>query len=331
MTPPDTAPELRACAVRVPCSTSNLGAGFDCIGLAFNRCLDAGYEPGVDALHVRRAGTLHGLDIAIEDDVLATAFTAELTRRGVDGVRGTLHVTSTIPVGVGLGSSGAATVAGIALATAACGAALDRAAALAAAVRLEGHPDNAAPALFGGLVAIAYAEHSVPRAMRLPLSPDIAFAFAAPAGRISTQRARAALPQHVPHSAAVRNLGRMAALLHGLANADADALAIGLSDELHVPYRMPLIAGAADVIRAAAEAGAWGATISGSGSGLIALCAADTGDDVLDAMRAAFTKVRQRANKPAADDAGISAFVLRPDMHGAQPRDMRTLRDAMPA
>lgn len=330
MTPPDVTPSLRACAVRVPCSTSNLGAGFDCIGLAFNRCLDAGYEPGDDELQVRRGGTLLGLDVALEDDVLAAAFAAELTRRGIAEVRGTLYVTSTIPVGVGLGSSGAATVAGIALATAACGATLDRDAALASAVRLEGHPDNAAPALFGGLVAIAYAEHSVPTAMQLPLSPRIAFAFAAPAVRVSTQRARAALPQHVPHSAAVRNLGRMAALLHGLSNADAASLAIGLSDELHVPYRMPLIPGAADVIRAAVEAGAWGATISGSGSGLIALCAPDVEHAVLEAMQTAFANTLRATGMQAAG-ADISGFVLRPDMHGVQPRDVRTLRDAMSA
>lgn len=318
---PDAPPPLRSCAVRVPCSTSNLGAGFDCVGLAFDRYLDAGYDPGDDPLQVRRAGTLQDLDIAVADDVLAAAFTAELIRRGVEHVGGTLRMTSAIPIGLGLGSSGAAAVAGIALATAACGATLDRDAALAAAVRLEGHPDNAAPALFGGLLAIAYAEHGVPHAMQLPLSPAITFVFAAPAAQVSTQRARAALPQHVPHSAAVRNLGRMAGLLYGLAHADRDAIAIGLNDELHVPYRLPLIPGAKAVIRAAVDAGAWGATISGSGSGLIAVCPAGIEIRVLDAMEAAL----------AVERVGGSGFVLRPDMHGVQPRDARTLLDVMPA
>lgn len=317
--PSQTAPLLRACAVRVPCSTSNLGAGFDSLGLAFARYLDVGYEPGDTPLQIRRAGTLSGLDIDIAGDIFVSAFRAELLRRGVDEPGGLLMVTSGIPVSRGLGSSGAAVVAGIALATAVCGDSLDRDAALLAAVRMEGHPDNAAPALFGGLVAIAHGAQGVPLAMRLPLSPGVAFAFAAPDADVSTARARAALPSHVPHSAAVRNLGRMAALLYGLANADGAAIGIGFTDELHVPYRIPLIPGAAGAMSAALDAGAWGVTISGSGSGLIAACNTGTETRVLDAMRTSFTR------------AGISesGFIVQPDMHGVQPRDFGTLREGM--
>jgi homoserine kinase len=316
-TPPSD--PLRTCAVRVPCSTSNLGAGFDCIGLAFDTYLDAGYEPGAHELSVQRAGTLRDLDIALPDDRLVLAFRAELRRRGVTDPGGTLLCTSSIPVARGLGSSAAATVAGIALATAACGDTLDRDAALASAVRLEGHPDNAAPALFGGLIAVATGESGAPLAMQLPLSPDIAFVFAASDAPVSTQRARAALPQHVPHSAAARNLGRMAALLYGLAHADAKALAIGFTDELHVPYRLPLITGGNAALKAATAAGAWGATISGSGSGLIAVCAAEHAGRVLDALRHAVARQSQ---------ASI-AFIARPEMHGTQPRSFSTLRDTM--
>jgi homoserine kinase len=312
-------PVLRACAVRVPCSTSNLGAGFDCIGLAFDTYLDAGFQPGTDDLSIRRAGTLRELDAADADDRLVLAFRAELRRRGVEHIGGTLLATSAIPVSRGLGSSAAATVAGIALATAACGDTLDRDAALASAVRMEGHPDNAAPALFGGLVGIAVSERGVPYAMPLPLSPDVTFVFAAPNVPVSTARARAALPQHVPHTAAVRNLGRMAALLYGLAHADATAIGIGFTDELHVPYRLPLIPGAAPALKAALAAGAWGATISGSGSGVIAACAPDTAGRVADALRGTFAQ------------SGGVAFIARPEMHGTQPRDIGTLRDALKA
>lgn len=320
-TPPRAAPPLRGCAVRVPCSTSNLGAGFDCIGLAFDIHLDAGYQPGSGELTVRRTGTLADLGVDIAEDRLALAFRADLRRRGVEEIGGTLLVTSQIPVGRGLGSSAAATVAGLALAAAACGDTLDRDAALASAVRMEGHPDNAAPALFGGLIAVATGASGAPRAMRLPLSPDLVFVFAAPSTAVSTQRARAALPQHVPHTAATRNLGRMAALLYGLANADAAALAIGFSDELHVPYRLPLITGGRKVLDAAVAAGAYAATISGSGSGIVAVCDHAAAGRVVDAMRDAFAAV---------DSAG-PAFVARPDMHGAQPRDIGTLRESLSA
>ena len=309
---------MQICAIRVPCSTSNLGAGFDCIGLAFDRYLDAGYEPGGSELTIRRAGTLLDLSEDIADDRLAAAFLAELSRRGVGPVGGTLLATSSIPIAHGLGSSAAATIAGIALAAAACGQVLDRDAALAAAVRMEGHPDNAAPALFGGLVAVASSGH-VPRAMRLPLSTEIGFVFGAPATGVSTERARAALPKHVPHSAAARNLGRMAALLHGLANADAESLGIGFSDELHVPYRLPLIALASKALEAAVNAGAWAATLSGSGSGIIAACPRAAEPPVRRAVLAAF----------GGTASGADAFVVRPDMHGVQPRDFGTLRDAL--
>jgi homoserine kinase len=314
-----TPTSLRSCGVRVPCSTSNLGAGFDCLGLAFERYLDAGYEPGDGELRIERRGTLSGLQLTLEEDVFARAFTAELHRRGAERAGGTLLITSAIPVGRGLGSSGAAVVAGLALAAAACGQTLDRDEALGMAVKLEGHPDNAAPALFGGLVAVAYTAFGVPTAMRLPLSSDVTFVFAAPDVEVSTARARAALPQHVPHSAAVRNGGRLAALLYGLANADGRGIAAGFNDELHVPYRLPLIPGGADALRAAVEAGAWAATISGSGSGLIAACPAAAAERALDAMCAAFTRAGRKAD----------GFVVRPDAHGVQPRDVVTLRAAL--
>jgi homoserine kinase len=309
--------ELVECAVRVPCSTSNLGAGFDCLGLALDRYLDAAFLPG-GALRVQRGGTLAALDVPATDDVLLRAFRAALRRRRAGEVTGTLIMTSTIPVARGLGSSAAATVAGLALAAAAAGEPLDRDAALAAAAPLEGHPDNAAPALFGGLVAVVYAAHGAPRALRMPLSDRIRFVFAAPAAGVSTERARAALPQHIAHTAAARNIGRMAALLYGLAHADAEAIGAGFTDELHVPYRLPLIRGATPALRAAREAGAWAATISGSGSGLIAACPRGTEGKVLAAMLAAFEHA----------GGGGDGFVAWPDPHGAQPRDVGTLLDA---
>jgi homoserine kinase len=311
--------QLQACAVRVPCSTSNLGAGFDCLGLAFDRYLDAGYEPQPGPLHVTRAGELGELIIDNAEDVLIAAFRAQLEQRGVRDPGGSIIVRSEIPIGRGLGSSGAAVVAGVALAAAAVGEPLDRAAALAAAVRFEGHPDNAAPALYGGLVAVAFTDHSMPRAMRMQLSPDVMFVFAAPDASVSTQRARAVLPQHVAHSAAVRNTGRMAALLYGLAHADADAIATGFNDELHVPYRLPLIPGAMVAMDSARAAGAWGTTISGSGSGMIAACPRGAEGRVLDAMTAALRR----------DGHGGGGFVVRPDMTGAQPREVVSLRSAL--
>ncbi len=268
--------------IRVPCSTSNLGAGFDCIGLAFRRYLSIRYSPDDAPLRVQRTGTLEHLDIPADRDAVVHALrTAWPSARPVTGV---IAMHSDIPIGRGLGSSAAATVAGIMLGHLLHTdevngeddvvyeiSPLTRMSALAHATDIEGHPDNAAPSLFGGLVAVARDDGGALNAFRLPLSDDIGIVFAAPDTAISTVAARAALPADVPHALASRMLGRTAALVRGLESADPDLLRIGLTDELHVPYRLPLIPGGAAALGAAIDAGAWGATISGSGSGLIAI------------------------------------------------------------
>lgn len=297
---------LRSATARVPCSTSNLGAGFDCLGLAFRRYLEATFQPDDRPLAIDYAGTL--ADFAPTDDILLAAFRARAAHHGVSDVRGRIHAHSDIPVARGLGSSAAATVAGLLLADAALGHASDRAELLRIATLREGHPDNAAPALLGGLVAVARAADDSPHALPLPLSPDIGFVYAAPEVEVATPAARAALPAQVPHALAVRALGRMAALVHGLATADPSLLQLGLLDELHVPYRLPLIPRAADAFAAAAAAGGWGATISGSGSGLIALCPPARADAVLAAMQHAL----------GADGLATVGFVAAADTAGAQ-------------
>ncbi|NJD09354.1 MAG: homoserine kinase [Gemmatimonadetes bacterium] len=307
---------FRAAAVQVPCSTSNLGAGFDCIGLALERHLTARYTPEVSGtLGTEYTGTLAGLgrggDGAAFGDapfnLLTRAFTGRMRALGVMRVTGRITAHSEIPIARGLGSSAASIVGGILLADAVLGRAPDPMDMLAIATDHEGHPDNAAPALLGGLVAVARGEDRAPVAFRLPLSDRITFVYAAPASEVLTPAARAALPPTVPHPVAARGLGRMAALLQGLASADPTLLQLGLLDELHVPYRLPLIPRASETLRAAVDAGAWGATISGSGSGLIALCAHDAAAAVLAAMEQAL----------APSGLAITSFITAADPEGA--------------
>ena len=300
--------QLRPARVRVPGSTSNLGAGFDCIGLALDRFLDVTYAPGAAPLTVQRAGTLTGLDIAAADDAIVRAFAHALATRHI-APAGRLLATSTIPLARGMGSSAAASVAGLALAAAALGEPFDRDALLAHAARLEGHPDNAAPAIFGGLVLVATGEAGEPCAFPLPLSQRIAFVYAAPAVEVSTRHARAVLPGTVPHATAVRGLARAAALVRGLATGDADLLRIGFADELHVPHRLPLIPHANEARAAALAAGAWAVTISGSGSGLIAVGPPGSEAHVAQVMAAAFGADRER---------GVIAFPVKPETEGVR-------------
>ena len=289
---------MTAVRVTVPCSTSNLGAGFDCIGLAFNRHLCVTYEPA-DVLRVERHGTLRDVE---GDDIVAGILHDA-------GFSGTLVLDSNIPVGKGLGSSAAATVAALAIVATLRGEEFDHAAALEQATMLEGHPDNAAPALLGGLVAVV-SDGAKHRAVPLMLSEAMGFVFCAPDGAsVSTKAARKALPAQVAHLTAVRTIGRSVALVEGLAEADAELLRIGFSDELHVPYRIGLIPGGSDALDSALRAGAWAATISGSGSGLIAVCERGEEEAILSAMSTSFMNATSR--EPI-------AFVATPDFGGVQ-------------
>ena len=279
--------QLHAASVRVPCSTSNLGSGFDVLGLALDRYLEASFEPGGSEIQLERSGTLSGLEEPAADDFVLRSFRSVLEAHRVVG-GGVVSATSAVPLARGLGSSAMALVAGAALARAALKLECSRDIPFQAASEHEGHGDNAAPCAYGGLQAVVPGDAG-PRVIALPLSPDVGFAYAAPAARVSTEAARGVLPTHVAHPTAVLGHGRFAALLQGLASGDPDLISIGFTDELHVPYRLPLIPGAPNAMGAGYDAGAWGVTISGSGSGLIALCPPDKAEDVAAAMREVFS------------------------------------------
>jgi homoserine kinase len=313
MNRPASPAPLRRARVRVPASSSNLGAGFDCLGIALGRYLTAEYVPSPDGrrpgLQVERRGTLRALDDRPDDrDLIVRVFHRFLERLGAVAPVGTLTLDSEIPIARGLGSSAAAVVAGMALAAAAADMPLQLADALHVAREYEDHLDNIAPSILGGLVAVTAGDGGAPHAFRLPLSDRVGFAFAAPGLELETRRARAALPRTVSHGDAVHNIGAMAALVRALAIGDPDLMRLGLSDRLHVRYRVPLIPGAEQAMQAACAAGAWGATISGAGSGLLAIAAPDRAFDVADAMADAFRTT---------SGAGVVFFAAEPDARGA--------------
>lgn len=268
--------------VRVPASTSNLGAGFDCLGLALDLWLEAELLPGEGAAEY--AGTLAGL--APETDLVYGI----LEERGA--LDGHLRVRSDIPVGKGLGSSGAAAVAGFALAG------LDRDAVFREAARLEGHPDNVGPAVYGGLVLAAH------RPTKLALHPSIGVALAIPEASVSTKQARAVIPPEVPRDVVVQQAARAAALVQGLVTGDADLIDFGMEDRLAVPHRKDLIPGFDAAVEAGLDAGAYGVTISGAGSALVALTDRALADEVADALAHALTGVGNPATPLAPGVAG---------------------------
>lgn len=287
---------IRIARVRVPATSANLGAGFDCIGIAVDRGLSASVEADDDPrsgnarITIRREGTLASLALTPEDDALYTGFAAACALGGrAVPARLDFLVDSDIPVARGLGSSSAALVAGALLADAALSLELGPLEIAQLCTRIEGHPDNVGPALFGGAI-LAVPDSSSVEARRwvfapLPVHPDLAFIFIIPPFTVETAAARAILPREVSHDIAVKAAGKGAALAHGLATGEGALIQIALDDVLHVPYRRELVPGMASVHDAACAAGAYGVTLSGSGPTLVAIAPQEAAERVANAMR----------------------------------------------
>lgn len=267
--------------VRVPASAGNLGPGFDCLGLAL----------GVwDEIEVRVVAHTdvevdidgEGADSLPRDDshLFVRAF-REAFARGSD-LRPGLRVTATngIPHGQGLGSSAATVVAAFAAARAILGgpAELSDDAILTLATRVEGHPDNAAPALLGGAV-VCWQDESGAHAAPLDVAPEIESAVLIPHGVVPTSEARAALPAAVPHRDAAFNASRAALLVRALAGRP-DLLLDATEDRLHQSYRASQMPAAVAMIDHLRDKGL-AAVVSGAGPSVLVL-GTDLGDAGLD-------------------------------------------------
>jgi homoserine kinase len=289
--------------VRVPASTSNLGPGFDMLGLALSLELQVvlrGRAPGAEHVLARAEG--EAARWPHEGERMRAAF--DLAARRLELPRGGLvfEARSEIPIGRGIGSSGAATAAGLLLAAALAPRAVARETLVAWGLELEGHPDNSTAALLGGCtLAVPLGDGRV-RVVRQPLAPELGFALAWPAVPLETARARAALPATVPFADAVENPRRLALLLEGLRTADPELCALGIEDRLHLRWRLPFVPGGAAALDAAKRAGAWGATLSGAGSGLVALCprarASEVAAAMVEALERALPGAEGRAVEP---------------------------------
>ncbi|TAK31253.1 MAG: homoserine kinase [Myxococcaceae bacterium] len=276
--------------ISVPCSTSNLGPGFDSLGLALSLSLDVELRPS-EARTVTRHGDELFSAVTDADDLFLRALSHRRSALGLadDPFAATLR--SAIPTGRGLGSSAAAVVAGVMAADALAGRAHDPIDVLRAATRVEGHPDNAAPAILGGLCC-AVVDEDVHAACISSLA-DVRAVVASPEGMFPTKASRGALPATLDHKAATASLGRAVFLSHALRDGRTDGLAWAFRDAFHQPYRAPLLPGLPEAISAAQQAGAIGAFLSGAGSSSIALVRDDRERvaKVSAAMRAAYDRV----------------------------------------
>lgn len=287
--------------VCVPGSTSNLGAGFDCFGLALRLYLDVratiaheGSEPCV----VRSTGEGGGSELPRTGDNLiyrAMRFAAEREGLTLPPVR--LAVRNEIPLGRGLGSSAAAIVAGLTLAGAVCGRELDDEALLHYATEMEGHPDNVAPSLRGGWVTSCVRDDGSVLAVKRRWPDDIKVVVVLPEVELATSRARAALPSLVERRDAVYNLQRAALFGAALEAGDDELIWESMRDRLHQPYRRDLVPGLAAALDTPRQPGLVGLALSGAGPSIIALARGrfeEIGETIADGFRGAGVAARAR-------------------------------------
>ena len=265
----------RTVAVEVPATSANLGAGYDCLGVALALTNKIELEVrvwsrGEVELTVEGEGRneltedrdnrfVRGLEAAL------TAARGELP----EGVGWRISMHNQIPLARGLGSSAAATVGGILAGNSLAGEALSTAEMLRLACEIEGHPDNAAAALLGGFVVSTTVGGEV-EAIRFTSPRDLRAVLFIPELRLSTDAMRAALPVVVPLVDAVANLGAVAVGVAGLATGRYDLLARLTVDRLHERYRTDVYPQMPAMIEAARGAGALGACLSGAGSTILA-------------------------------------------------------------
>jgi homoserine kinase len=292
--------------VRVPATSANLGPGFDALGLALALYNEVTIEPA-DDLTVAVEGEGRGrLDRGAKNVVArAVALAFETAGRPFPGAR--LRCVNRIPLSRGLGSSAAAWVGGLMAANVLMGEPLDRDALLTTAARAEGHPDNVAAAVLGGLT-VSCADGPRITAVRLAVPSEIEWVVLLPETESSTREARAVLPDTLPRADAVFNVQRVSLLLAALAGGRGDLLDLAMQDRLHQPYRRRLFPWMDAVATAGRRAGALGCALSGAGPSMLAAVRRHEGPAVAHAMEEALRSagISGRALALPVDAAGAT-------------------------
>ena len=255
---------MKRVTIRVPATTANLGPGFDAFGCALSLYTDVTFEETEEGLEIT------GCDEAFTgpDNMAYTSYCAVLASLSEE-VRGVkIHIESNIPVCRGLGSSAALLVAGAMGANVLRGNKLSTQGLLNITNAMEGHPDNLAPAFYGGLTA-SMVDNGLPVTVSFPLHPEWEFLALVPDFDLPTPLARAALPTEYDRSDAVYNIAHGAMVLKALELGDEKLLRNAMQDRIHQPYRKKLIR---DYDKIQALIRTTGAAFCLSGAGPTLLC-----------------------------------------------------------
>jgi homoserine kinase len=292
--------------VQVPATSANMGPGFDTLGIALQLYNTVEMDEIDEGLVIEIEG--EGADKIPRDSSNIVYQAANTVFKQVNfvpkGIR--IKLVNNIPVARGLGSSAAAIVGGIVAANFVSGEKLAEKDLLAIATSIEGHPDNVAPALLGGIVVSAMDDEDV-KYIKITPPSQLKCIVAIPDFHLSTSAARDVLPTSVSMQDAVFNIGRASLLVGAFISGDLSLLSVAMDDKLHQPYRSNLVPGMKKVFAAAKLAGARGVALSGAGPTLIAF--ADKNIDLITkVMKETFTE----------NGVKVKVLILEPNPIGAR-------------
>jgi len=294
--------------IKTPATSANLGPGFDALGLALNLWNETTFTLAIEySMRVRGEGADKLSNDKNNLIFRAAQRLADFAGRALPAFHA--DCLNQIPLSSGLGSSAAATLTGLLAANTMLGKPLLKDEILDLAAEMEGHSDNVAPGLMGGLVASTIDDGKV-IAQKITITENarpLHITFVLPEYHLPTKEARAALPNQVPMKDAVYNISRAVLVTEAFRCGDLNLLGKAMTDSLHQPYRLKLIPGAQSAMEAAKEAGANAVALSGAGPSLIAF-SSQAEPVVGEAMKRAF------------EAAGLTAriFHLGVTSHGAE-------------
>ncbi len=287
--------------IKVPATTANLGPGFDTLGMAVNLFQEISIEK---AEHNNKTVNWHGeVLVDLDHNFVVTALERALSLKGKSSVGYALTMLkSEIPISRGLGSSAAAIVAGIYAANYLLDYEMTRQEILDLATQIEGHPDNVAPAILGNLIIASTVDGST-RFASIDFPSDLDLHVFIPNFKLNTAYARKVLPDAYTRAQCINNISNISFLIHALLSKNYENLKLSFSDEIHEPYRYPLIDDSALIKEQLASNDTYGTFISGAGPTMIALTKKNTTLKInlnTDDFKHYWTHINVDANKSGA-------------------------------
>lgn len=293
----------RMIKIRVPATSANLGPGFDCMGMTLDLWNEIAFEAGEGLEYWAGGEGAEKLNKG-NRNLLTKAFVRlhEVCGKKMEGVR--ISACNQILMSSGLGSSAAAIVAGLLGANETLGRPLLPGDLLKLAVEMEGHPDNVAPAMAGGLVVSVVARNEI--VWRRYEIPEWTIVIVKPLLDWPTKAARAVLPAHVSRADAIHNIGRALLVADALRKGDVDLLRKTMEDRIHQPYRLKHIAGGMPAYKIAKHFGA--AALSGAGPSLIAFVQAEAAQEAQSRIAGAFNERGIETRALITKPTGLGAY-----------------------